>query len=99
MSEILINCIRNYTGRKRKKRIKNILKNSKDPSKSLTLRRAIISTYLNNFPESLILYIYIFRIHNIVEHVLKDCDFITIDRKKEIGNLKVEKLYRPAAPM
>lgn len=39
---------------------------------------------------------YVFRIH--IEHILKDCDFITIDRKRELGNLKVDKLYRPAAP-
>ncbi|XP_025408410.1 protein NRDE2 homolog [Sipha flava] len=34
-----------------------------------------------------------------IEHILNDCDFITIDRKREPGNLKVDKLYRPAAPM
>lgn len=34
-----------------------------------------------------------------VEQILQDCDFISIDRKRELGNLKVEKLYRPAAPM
>ncbi|VVC44062.1 siRNA-mediated silencing protein NRDE-2,Tetratricopeptide-like helical domain [Cinara cedri] len=37
------------------------------------------------------------KIHNI-EGILKDCDFISIDRKKENGNLKVDKLYRPAVP-
>jgi len=40
----------------------------------------------------------IFRIIN-VDHIIKDFDFVTIDRKKEMGNLKVDKLYRPAAPM
>lgn len=38
-----------------------------------------------------------FRIH--IDHILKDYDFISIDRKRELGNLKVDKLYRPAAPM
>ncbi|XP_026804790.1 protein NRDE2 homolog [Rhopalosiphum maidis] len=34
-----------------------------------------------------------------VDQILKDCDFVSIDCKRELGNLKVEKLYRPAAPM
>lgn len=34
-----------------------------------------------------------------VDQILKDCDFVTIDCKRELGNLKVEKLYRPAAPI
>lgn len=95
--KILINCTRNCMGKKKKKkrRIKNLLKNLNNPSITSTIRQVLIA--LKDFPWFLILGILnIFRIN--IDHVLKDCDFITIDRKKEMGNLKVEKLYRPAAP-
>lgn len=44
----------------------------------------------------MLFYINIFRIN--IEHILEDYDYIKIDRKREMGNLKVDKLYRPAAP-
>ncbi|XP_050422096.1 nuclear exosome regulator NRDE2 [Adelges cooleyi] len=39
------------------------------------------------------------RTKELAQHIVAECDFVSFDRKPELGNLKVDKLYRPAAPM